>query len=88
MANSAQAKKRAKQAENRRQHNASIRTLLRTLRKKVLAAIANKDKTSVTTLYKALVKNIDRQATKGLIHKNVAARIKSKANKRIKESFA
>lgn len=88
MANSAQARKRARQAETRRQHNVSIRSLLRTLRKKVLAAISSKDKSTIDVAYKNLVKNLDRQATKGLIHKNVAARIKSKTNKRIKEAFA
>ena len=88
MANSPQAKKRARQAETHRQHNISIRSMLRTLRKKVLEAIESKDQTLANASQRELTKQIDRQATRGLIHKNQAARIKSKTNKRVKEAFA
>ena len=80
MANIASAKKRARQAEKRRQHNASYRSMLRTSMKKVDAAIENKDKEAASSAFKAAIPVIDRMAGKGLIHKNKAARHKSQIN--------
>ncbi|HYQ93014.1 MAG TPA: 30S ribosomal protein S20, partial [Candidatus Competibacteraceae bacterium] len=59
MANSAQAKKRARQAEKHRQHNASIRSTVRTYIKRVVKAIATGDKTQAEAAYKAAVPVID-----------------------------
>ena len=84
MANSKQAKKRALQSEKRRQHNASRRSMMRTLLKKVNAAIEAGDKEAATTEYAAAAPILDRYATKGLIHKNKAARSKSRLNAAIK----
>ena len=84
MANSKQAKKRALQSEKRRQHNASRRSMMRTLFKKVIAAIEAGDKQTATTEFVAATPIIDRYATKGLIHKNKAARSKSRLNAAIK----
>ncbi|GGO63396.1 MULTISPECIES: 30S ribosomal protein S20 [Bowmanella] len=78
MANIKSAKKRAIQAEKRRQHNASRRSMTRTSIKKVLAAIATGDKAAAETAFAAAVPVLDRMATKGLIHKNKAARHKSR----------
>ena len=75
MANSAQAKKRARQAEKNRQHNASYRSMMRTQVKKVLKAIASGDKSQAEAAYRAAVPVIDRTARKGLIHVNKADRI-------------
>ncbi len=80
MANIASAKKRARQAPKRRQHNASYRSMLRTYLKKVVTAIEAKDKEAAANAYKDAVPVIDRMANKGLIHKNKAARHKRQLN--------
>lgn len=84
MANSAQARKRAKQAENNRQRNASQRSAFRTGMKKVTYAIEAGDKEAATAAYTAAVPMIDGSVSKGLIHKNKAARHKSRLNAQIK----
>jgi len=84
LANIKSAKKRAIQAEKRRQHNASRRSMTRTCLKKVLAAIEAGNKEDAQTAYTAAVPLLDRMATKGLIHKNKAARHKSRLNAQIK----
>ncbi|HAZ80659.1 MAG TPA: 30S ribosomal protein S20 [Porticoccaceae bacterium] len=84
MANSVQAKKRARQNEKRRQHNASLRSMVRTYLKKVDAAIATGDKATAQEAYNVSVPVIDRMADKGIIHKNKAARHKSRLNAQVK----
>ncbi len=84
MANSKQAKKRAVQSEKRRQHNASRRSMMRTLFKKVIAAIEAGDKETASKEFASAQPIIDRYASKGLIHKNKAARSKSRLNAAIK----
>ena len=84
MANSAQARKRVRQAETRRQHNASIRSMMRTYVKKVVKAIAAGDKSEAEAAYKAAVPVIDKTAGKGLVHANRAARHKSRLNRHIR----
>ena len=78
LANSSQARKRVRQAEKRRQHNASIRSAMRTHVKKVAKAIATGDKAQAEAAYQAAVPVIDRSAGKGIIHANKAARQKSR----------
>lgn len=78
MANCKSAKKRAIQSEKRRQHNASRRSMMRTYMKKTVAAIAAGDKEAATAAFAAVTPIMDRMATKGLIHKNKAARHKSR----------
>jgi small subunit ribosomal protein S20 len=84
VANSAQAKKRARQNDKARAHNASLRSMVRTYIKKVVNAIAAGDKTNAQTAYTSAVPVIDRMADKGIIHKNKAARHKSRLNAQIK----
>ncbi len=84
MANIASAKKRARQTEIRRQHNAGQLSMLRTQIKKVLLAVRNKNKEAATAAYQAAVPVIDRMADKGVIHKNKAARHKSRLNSHIR----
>ena len=84
MANTVQAKKRARQAEDHRQHNTSLRSMLRTHIKKVLKAVETKDKNAAQAAYKEAVSVIDRVANKGIIHKNNAARQKSRLNTRVR----
>jgi len=84
MANTAQARKRARQAEVRRQHNASMTSMLRTAIKKVRKAIDAGDKAGAETQYAAAQAVIDRVADKRIIHKNSAARSKSRLVHRIR----
>jgi len=78
MANSAQARKRARQSVARNQHNASLRSMLRTSIKRVRQAIAAGDKTVATEVFQKTMSVIDRIADKNIIHKNKAARHKSR----------
>ena len=84
MANSVQARKRARQPEKHRQLNASQRSMLRTYLKRVVAAIDAGDAGAASEAYKSATPIIDRMAGKGLIHKNKAARHKSRLNARIR----
>ena len=84
MANSAQASKRARQAEDHRQRNASQRSTVRTAIKKVVKAIDSGDKAAATAAYTEAVPVIDASVTKGHVHKNKAARHKSRLNAHIK----
>lgn len=84
MANSAQARKRARQADKSRTHNAGLRTKARTYIKRVLQAVKNGDKNAAQQSYKEAVSVIDKVSGKGLLHKNAAARYKSRLNARVK----
>ncbi|MEO7917035.1 MAG: 30S ribosomal protein S20, partial [Dokdonella sp.] len=83
MANIKSAKKRAKQSEAARQRNASARSMVRTSLKKVLKAIEAKDKAAAEAAFAAAEPVMDRYSARGLIHKNKAARHKSRINARI-----
>ncbi len=84
MANSASARKRARQAETNRKANASRRSMMRTYMKKVVAAIEAGDKDKATEAFKTAESILDRSAKNGLIHKNKAARHKSRLIAQIK----
>ncbi|AKH68640.1 ribosomal protein S20 [Spongiibacter sp. IMCC21906] len=88
MANSPQAKKRARQAEKSRTHNASLRSMVRTYLKRVVAAIESGDQEAAKAAYVAAVPVLDRVADKGIVHKNKAARHKSRLNAKIKAMAA
>lgn len=84
MANSAQARKRARQAEAHRQHNASMRAAMRTTVKQVVAAVEAGDKEAANAAFRVAQSSLDGMARKGIIEKNKAARSKSRLNARIK----
>ncbi|MDO5090447.1 MAG: 30S ribosomal protein S20 [Cardiobacteriaceae bacterium] len=84
MANSAQAKKRIRQAEKARALNASQRSSMRTYVKNVLKAIASGDKAAAQSAFVKASSMLDRSARKGLIHKNKAARLKSRINAKVR----
>ena len=84
MANTAQARKRARQAETHRQHNAGRRSMMRTYIKRVLTAVEAGNKEDALAAYNEVVPVIDRSANNGLIHKNKAAHFKSRLNIRVK----
>jgi small subunit ribosomal protein S20 len=84
LANSAQARKRARQSEERRRQNAGRKSLLRTRIKQVVQAIETGDKEKAQAAYAKAVPVIDTMAGSSLIHKNKAARHKSRLNTRIR----
>ena len=84
MANTLQAKKRARQAEKHRAHNAARRSLMRTQMKKVLKAVEAKDKDGAKQAYREASSIIDRLAGKRVLHKNTASRYKSRLNDRVR----
>ena len=84
MANIKSAVKRAKQSEKHRQHNIALKSRMRTSVKKVLKAIAAGDSAAATQLYRDAVPQIDTMVTKGLVHRNKAARHKTRLNRAIK----
>lgn len=84
MANNPQAKKRAIQATKARARNASQRSMVRTYIKKVVSAIESGNKENAQAAYNAAVPVIDRFADKGILHKNKAARHKSRLSSKIK----
>ena len=84
MANSSQAKKRARQNDVRRRHNASQRSAFRTVIKKTLAALETGKYDEASAAYKSAVPVIDRAVSHGLIQKNKAARHKSRLNAKVK----
>ena len=84
MANTASARKRARQSEKERQHNASLRSELRTAVKDVRKAIEAGDKAAARDVLQRATSTIDRIADKNIIHKNKAARHKSRLSAAIK----
>lgn len=84
MANTAQARKRVRQAEKHRQLNASQRSAMRTKVKRIFSAIGAGDKTQAEAAYKEAVPVLDKMARKGLIHKNKAARYKKRFSGQIR----
>ncbi|MCQ9616623.1 30S ribosomal protein S20 [Paenalcaligenes niemegkensis] len=88
MANTAQARKRARQAVARNKHNASIRSMLRTSIKRVREAIDAGDQAAANEVFSKTSSIIDRVADKNIIHKNKAARHKSRLATAIKAMAA
>ena len=88
MANTAQARKRAKQAAKSNAHNSAIRSAMRTAVKKVRAAVEAGNKETAQTVYRETTSIIDRGADKNLMHKNKASRQKSRLSALIKSMAA
>lgn len=84
MANTAQARKRARQSVARNMHNSSLRSMLRTAIKRVRSAIDSGDKVAAAEVLQKATSVIDRVADKNIIHKNKAARHKSRLSAAIK----
>ena len=84
MANSPQARKRARQADKSRAHNAAQRSNMRTAIKNVVYAIEKGDKEAAQAAYKICAPTVDKMSNKGIIHANKAARHKSRLNAQIK----
>jgi small subunit ribosomal protein S20 len=84
LANIKSAQKKARQAEKHRQHNAALRTRMRSAVKKVVKSVAAGDVGKSKDAFKAATPAVDTMVSKGLIHRNKAARHKSRLNKAIK----
>lgn len=84
MANTPQAKKRARQGESRRQHNASRKSSMRTSIKRVIKAVSEKNSDMAQAEYKVMSSMVDKLAAKKMIHKNKASRHKSRLSAQIK----
>ena len=84
MANTAQARKRARQNDSQRAHNASLKSAFRTAIKKIVKAIQGGDKKLAKEAFDQNISIIDRIADKKIVHNNKAARHKSRLNSAIK----
>lgn len=84
VANTAQARKRARQAERNRERNVGQRSHMRTLVKRVINLAEGNDKDGAKTALDNAIPALDKAARKGLIHANKAARIKSRLTKKVK----
>jgi small subunit ribosomal protein S20 len=84
LANSAQARKRARQAVKRRAHNMALSSRMRTAMKKVVKAVQGGNRDDAVAAFKDAEKLLDGSVNKGLIHRNKAARDKSRLNAQIK----
>jgi small subunit ribosomal protein S20 len=85
MANHKSAEKRVRQNVRRNEINRSNRSKLRTQIKNLRAAIAGNDKTEGSELLNPTVSLIDKAVNKGIIHKNTAARYKSRLTRHVSE---
>ena len=84
MANTPQARKRVRQAARSREHNASLRSRMRTGVKRVVRTLDAGDAEAAGEAFRKAESLLDSTAGKGLIHKNKAARHKSRLNARLK----
>ncbi|MDA0670690.1 MAG: 30S ribosomal protein S20 [Proteobacteria bacterium] len=84
MANTIQARKRARQNDKQRVHNASLKSSFRTAIKKIMKAVLTGDKKVAKETFDSNVSIIDRIADKKIVHKNKASRHKSRLNAAIK----
>jgi small subunit ribosomal protein S20 len=83
MANIKSAKKRILTSEKARMRNKVVRSTLKTAIKKVEVEIENKNKVEAIACLPNAIKRIDSSVTKGIIHKNKAARTKSRLTKAV-----
>jgi small subunit ribosomal protein S20 len=88
MPNTANAKKALRKSFKRRDRNRMKRSALRTQIKRLRETIEAGDQEKVTEVFRLVVKKIDQAASDNLIHKNAAARTKSRLSRQIKKTFA
>ncbi len=84
MANTKSAEKAARQAEKHRARNVALRSRMRTVVRTVTTAITGGDKAAAKTSYQKAVPVIDALVSKQIIHRNKAARHKSRLAARIR----
>ena len=86
VANTKSAEKAAKQAEKHRVRNVALRSRMRTAIRKASDALAGSDKDAAKAAHATAVPQIDALVTKGLIHRNKAARHKSRLAARARKA--
>ena len=84
MAHSKSAKKRIRQSEDRRLRNRSEKSALRTTLKKFNAAVKSGDPETAASSFKTAQKKLDKTASKGILRKGTANRVKSRLSARLK----
>lgn len=84
MANIKSAKKRIKVTQTKTLNNRMVKSALKTTIKKFEVAVEAKNSEEATTLYTSVVKSLDMAASKGVVHKNMAARKKSRLATKLK----
>ena len=85
MPNAKSAKKRMRQNAERRQRNRSRKSVMRGHMKKVLQAVAGNDVALAETELGRATKKLDQAAAKNVIHRNTAARLKSRLSRRVNQ---
>ncbi len=80
--------KKARQGEKNRLRNAHVKSTMKTNIKKVLLALQGKDKSELQQVFKEAVVCVDKAASKGVIHKNNAARRISRLAKKVNQSLS
>ena len=88
MPNSPSAKKSLRKSLKRREENRPKRTALRNAIKKARKAVEAKEEAPAVEAFRFAVKKLDQAAAKHLIHKNTAARVKSRLSALMKKTFA
>jgi|TARA_R110000868_G_scaffold94448_3_gene260538 small subunit ribosomal protein S20 len=83
VANSAGSRKRARQAIKRRARTVALRSMVRTYIKKVHAAVATDNYEQAQAAFVKAQPYIDKMVNKGILHKNTAARTKSRLNSKV-----
>ncbi len=85
MPNIKSAKKRVITSRKKAENNTVVTSSMRTAIKKCEKAIVSKDKEAATTTLNTAIKRVDKAASSGLVHKNKAAREKSRLTKKVNE---
>ncbi len=83
MANSRSAEKRFRQSETRRARNRADRSALKSQMRRLTDSLQGPNRDTAATEFKATVKQLDQLAAKGVIHRNAAARKKSRLARRL-----
>lgn len=88
MPNHKSAEKRVRQSEKRRDINKGHRTRLRTSLKKLRSALSGGETGQINTVLPGTISTIDKAVQKGVLHRNAAARHKSRLTKRVNQAIA
>jgi small subunit ribosomal protein S20 len=88
MANIKQQKKRVRIQDRQRSENLRYRSTIKTLTKRLEAAVSDDDADRIAAEHRELVRTIDRAATRGALHQNTAARKKSRASRLVAGSVS
>ena len=88
MPNTASAKKRMRQDAKRRARNRAIKSATKTQIRKFLAALGTGDLQAAQDQFRLAARALDRAVSRGVLHKNTAARRKSRLAARLKQALA